>query len=94
MPGPQDTDQRLRSWLDTNQLGRERLCQAILALDERFTSVRPRQPRGGSDKGRDLEAQFLDGRGVFGAIGFQNSVSDSQSERTTGNRKRMALSHN
>ena len=87
MPIPQETDQRLRSWLDTNQLGRERLCHAILALDERFSSVRPRHPRGGPDGGRDLEAQYLDGRRVFGAIGFQNSVSDSQSERTVACRK-------
>jgi hypothetical protein len=60
MPVPQETDQRLRSWLDTNQLARERLCQAILALDERFSLVRLRQPRGGPDEGRDLEAQFFD----------------------------------
>src|SRR5436309_1861009 len=84
---PQDTDERLRSWLDTNQLARERLCLAILALDERFSLVRPRQPRGGPDEGRDLEAQFLDGRRVFGAIGFQNSVSDSQGERSAASRK-------
>ena len=87
MPSPQETDQRLRSWLDTNQLARERLCQAILSLDERFSLVRLRQPRGGPDEGRDLEAQFFDGRRVFGAIGFQNSVSDSQSERTAASRK-------
>jgi hypothetical protein len=87
MPAPQETDQRLRSWLDANQLARERLCQAILALDERFSLVRLRHPRGGPDGGRDLEAQFLDGRRVFGAIGFQNSVSDSQSERSSACRK-------
>jgi hypothetical protein len=87
MPAPQETDQRLRSWLDTNQLGRERLCQAILALDERFTLVRLRHPRGGPDGGRDLEAQFFDGRRVFGAIGFQNSISDSQTERSAASRK-------
>lgn len=82
-----ETDQRLRSWLDTNQLGRERLCQAVLALDERFSLVRMRHPRGGPDGGRDLEAQFLDGRRVFGAVGFQNSVSDSPNERTAASRK-------
>lgn len=78
---PQETDERLRSWLDSNQLARERLCQAILSLDKRFIDVRPRHPRGGPDGGRDLEATFQDGRGVLAAVGFLNSVSDSPTEK-------------
>ncbi len=38
------TDERLKSYLDTNQLHREQLCLALLALDNRFTNVRPRHP--------------------------------------------------
>jgi hypothetical protein len=80
---PQETDERLRRWLDANQLARERLCHAILSLDKRFTSVRTRHPRGGPDGGRDLDATFQDGRRVFGAVGFVNSASDSPTEKTS-----------
>ena len=81
------TDERLRSWLDTNQLARERLCQAILSLASRFHEVRPRNPRGGPDGGRDLEAIFHDGRKVWAAIGFQNSVSDSPHNKKQASKK-------
>lgn len=78
---PQHTDERLLFWLDGNQLDRERLCQALLALDSRFYDVRPRHPRGGRDAGRDLEAQLSDGRTVWAGIGFRNSVKDSDADR-------------
>lgn len=41
------TDEQLKGYLDTNQLHREQMCLSILALDKRFTNVRPRHPRGG-----------------------------------------------
>lgn len=75
------TDERLKSWLDTNQLDRERLCQAVLSIDKRFSNVKPRQPRGGPDGGRDLDAKYENVRLAFGAIGFQNSVNDSDLEK-------------
>src|SRR5438477_11244101 len=81
MANHQLTDERLRSWLDTQQLARERLCLAVLSLDKRFTNIRPRNPRGGRDGGRDLEATYKDGRQAWAAIGFQNSVSDSREEK-------------
>lgn len=84
---PRITDERLRSWLDTNQLDRERLCLAVLALDRRFIDVQPRQPRGGPDGGRDIQAHLSDGRAVWGAVGFQNSVSDTPQERKNAKRK-------
>jgi hypothetical protein len=87
IPTVSKTDERLRSWLDTNQLARERLCQAILSLDSRFHEVRPRNPRGGPDGGRDLEAIFHDGREVWAAIGFQNSVSDSPHNKKQASKK-------
>lgn len=87
MSTPSKTDERLRGWLDTNQLARERLCQAVLALDRRFANVRPRNPRGGRDGGRDLEATFSDGQEAWAAIGFQNSVSDSKEDKKQAKKK-------
>lgn len=84
---PGDTDERLRSWLDGNQLARERLCISVLSLDPRFRDVRPRHPRGGPDGGRDIEARLTDGRLVWAAVGFRNSVSDSPSDRAWVKRK-------
>ena len=81
------TDERLRNWLDSNQLDRERLCQAVLSVDGRFKQIKMRQPRGGPDKGRDLEAVYDGDRGAWIAVGFRNSVSDSPSDRNWASRK-------
>lgn len=78
---PYETDERLKSYLDTNQLQREQMCLAVLAIDRRFTDVRPRHPRGGPDGGRDIEALFQDGQRAFGAVGFVNQASDSDQQR-------------
>lgn len=78
---PHHTEERLRSWLDGNQVDRERMCQALLALDPRYLDVRPRHPKGGPDQGRDLEARLNDGRVVWAAIGFRNSVSNSATDK-------------
>ena len=78
---PFDTDERLKSYLDTNQLARERLCLAVLALDKRFTEVNPRHPRGGPDGGRDIEAVFRQEQRVFGAVGFVNQANDSDEQK-------------
>lgn len=83
----QITDERLRSYLDTNQLARERMCQAVLSLDKRFRDIHTRNPRGGRDGGRDLEAIYEDGRKAWAAVGFQNSVSDSKKNKKEANRK-------
>ncbi len=37
-------DERLKSYLDTNQLAREQMCLALLRIDKRFTDVRPAAP--------------------------------------------------
>ena len=55
---PYETDERLKSFLDTNQMYREQMCLAILEIDKRFSDVRPRHPRGGPDGGRDIDAIF------------------------------------
>jgi hypothetical protein len=74
------TDERLKGYLDSNQLSRERLALAVLALDRRFSDLKPRHPRGGPDGGRDIEAKF-DGELVFGAVGFQNQATDADETR-------------
>ena len=78
---PFNTDERLKSYLDTNQLARERLCCAVLALDNRFSEVTPRHPRGGPDGGRDIEAVFRQEQHVFGAVGFVNQANDSDDQK-------------
>jgi hypothetical protein len=74
---PYETGERLKSFLDTNQLHREQMCQAILALDKRFSEVRPRQPYGGPDGGRDIEAIFDGTQRAFAAVGFITQADDS-----------------
>lgn len=78
-----ETDERLKGYLDTNQLHREQLCLAVLALDKRFTSVRPRHPRGGPDGGRDLEALFRSKELAYGAVGFVNQAADVEEKKKT-----------
>jgi hypothetical protein len=72
-----NTDERLKGYLDTNQLERERLCLAVLGADRRYSDVRPRHPRGGPDGGRDIEATYQKQQHVFGAVGFINQANDS-----------------
>ncbi|MER9133308.1 hypothetical protein [Mesorhizobium sp. M0768] len=81
------TDERLKSYLDTNQLQRERMCTAVLALDKRFTNVRPCHPRGGPDGGRDIEAILSGEQKTFGAIGFVNQANDSTDHKKKAQKK-------
>ena len=78
---PYDTDEKLKSYLDTNQLHREQMCRAILAADPRFTDVKPRHPRGGPDGGRDVDAVFRNDQATFGAVGFVNQANDSEEQK-------------
>jgi len=78
---PYKTDEKLKNYLDTNQLHREQICLAILSLDKRFNNVRPRQPRGGADGGRDIEATYENGQLVYGAVGFINQANDSKEQK-------------
>ena len=84
---PYETDERLKSYLDTNQLHREQMCRAILAIDKRFSDVRPRHPRGGPDGGRDIQAVFRDDQTAFGAVGFVNQANDSEEQKKTIKKK-------
>jgi hypothetical protein len=74
------TDERLRSHLDTNQLARERLVMDLLAVDRRFSGIKPRHPRGGPDGGIDIDATF-EGQLAAVAVGFVNSATDSSDEK-------------
>lgn len=78
---PYQTDERLKNYLDTNQLHREQMCRAILAIDKRFSDVRPRHPRGGPDGGRDIEAVYRGDQVTFGAVGFVNQANDSDKQK-------------
>lgn len=83
----QQTDERLKSYLDTHQLNRERLGLAVLALDRRYSDLKPRHPRGGKDGGRDIEGRFQHTELVYGAVGFVNGAHDSKPQRTQIARK-------
>ncbi len=80
---PYDTEEHLKNYLDTNQLNRERMCRAVLAIDKRFSDVRPRHPRGGPDGGRDMEAIYRNDQRTFGAVGFVNQANDSAEQKRT-----------
>jgi hypothetical protein len=82
-----ETDERLKNYLDTNQLARERLCLAVLAIDKRFSQVKPRHPRGGPDEERDIEAVFRGAQSAFAAVGFLNQANDSSEHRKRAMRK-------
>jgi len=82
-----ETDERLKSYLDTNQLGREQLCRDVLSVDPRFDEVTPRHPRGGPDGGRDLEARYRQRHLTFGAVGFINQATDSSENKRAARAK-------
>lgn len=84
---PYQTDERLKNYLDTNQLHREQMCRAILATDKRFSDVRPRHPRGGPDGGRDIQAIYREDQTAFGAVGFVNQANDSEEHKRTIRKK-------
>lgn len=84
---PYQTDEKLKSYLDTNQLHREQMCRAVLAADKRFSDVRPRHPRGGPDGGRDIQAIYREDQTVFGAVGFVNQANDSDEQKKTIKKK-------
>lgn len=75
------TEERLRSWLDSNQVMRERMCIAILALNKNYSDIKPRRPKGGPDGGRDIEAIYKEKHFVYGAVGFRNSANDSSEDK-------------
>jgi hypothetical protein len=57
------------------------MCRAILSIDQRYSDVRPRHPRGGRDGGRDLEAVYREAQIAYGAVGFVNQANDSSEQK-------------
>ncbi|TBC89003.1 hypothetical protein [Rhizobium ruizarguesonis] len=84
---PYQTETHLKSYLDTNQLARERMCLAVLSIDKRFSNLRPRHPRGGPDKGVDIDAVFNTSQVVAAAIGFMVGANDSAPHKRTIQKK-------
>src|SRR5271156_4939384 len=82
-----DTDERLKSRLNNDQVSRERMCAAILPLDRSYSQVQPRRPEGGPDGGRDIQAIRNGRTEVWGAVGFQNSVTDSADDKRQAKKK-------
>jgi len=74
------TEERLRTWI-MSQADRERMCLGILALNARFSNIKPRRPKGGPDGGRDIEAVFDNREVVWGGVGFRNNVNDSGEDK-------------
>lgn len=79
---PYETEEKLKSYLDSNQQHREQMCTAILAIDKRYSDVQPRHPKGGPDGGRDIQASFRKDQSTFGAVGFINGANDSKEHKT------------
>jgi hypothetical protein len=75
-----ETDRRLKDHLNTNQAARERMCLEILSVQEGYSEVEPRLPKGGPDGARDIQAKFKDDL-CFGAVGFVNDASDLADHR-------------
>jgi hypothetical protein len=78
---PRETEERLRKWLDSNQVGRERLCAQLLPLMGDYSNVEPRRPKGGPDGSRDLQAVFGKSLVVWGGVGFRNSAKDDDDDK-------------
>lgn len=75
------TEERIRNYLDSNQMMRERLCLAILPLLGPYTQEQPRRPKGGPDGGRDIEAVYQGSMVIWGAVGFRNGGGNDEAAR-------------
>lgn len=81
MNSAQLTEERLRCWLDSNQVQRERMCLALLSLNRKYSNIKPRRPKGGPDGSRDIEAVYDERYDIWGAVGFRNSANDSPEDK-------------
>jgi hypothetical protein len=76
-----ETDRRLKDHLNTNQAKRERMCLEILSVQDDYTELQPRLPKGGPDGGRDIQGLYKGGL-CFGAVGFVNDATDTDQHRS------------
>lgn len=81
-----ETDRRLKDQLNANQAKRERMCLEILSVQEGYTELQPRLPKGGPDGGRDIQGLYK-GELFFGAVGFVNDATDTDEHRSQIQRK-------
>jgi hypothetical protein len=84
---PRLTEERLRYYLDSNQVMRERMCLALLPLLGAFTEARPRRPKGGADGARDIECAYQGKTPTWGAVGFRNGGGNDSEARTAAMKK-------
>lgn len=82
-----ETEHRLRSFLNSNQSQREKLCLALLPVLGNYSPVSPRRPEGGPDGARDIEAHFNGILLTWGAVGFRNDAGSSAEDRSWAQRK-------
>ena len=75
-----ETDRRLKDHLNTNQAKRERMCLETLSVQEGYSELQPRLPKGGPDGGRDIQGVYK-GELFFGAAGFVNDATDTEEHR-------------
>jgi RNase H-fold protein (predicted Holliday junction resolvase) len=80
---PYNTDEKLKSYLDTNTLKQEQMCAAVLANNKNFTNRQPQQPRGGMDGSRDMIVTYKDNYLAYVAVGFVNTANDSSKQRSS-----------
>jgi len=78
--GGKKTFAALKDHLNTNQAKRERMCLEILSVQDDYSDVRPRLPKGGPDGGRDLQGSHKANL-LFGAVGFVNDATDLDQHR-------------
>lgn len=81
------TEERLRGWLDSNQVQRERVCAQLLPMLGPYSDVEPRRPKGGRDGARDLQAIFSDQFIIWAAVGFRNSAKDDNEDKAWAKKK-------
>lgn len=75
-----DTEQKLKNYLATDQLKQERLCMSVLSLNKKYSNITPRQPYGGPDHGRDIQAIYEETYLCFIAVGFKQDANDSSEQ--------------
>jgi hypothetical protein len=75
-----ETDRRLKDYLNTHQVNRERMCLELLSVQPDYSAVEPRLPKGGPDGGRDIQGLYKEEL-CFGAVGFVNDATDTDQHR-------------
>lgn len=57
------------------------MCLELLSVQDGYTDLKPRLPKGGPDGGRDIQGDYK-GELFFGAVGFVNDASDTDQHRS------------